>query len=106
MATVKCDPAPRRTVPRGRMSIGLYNSYAPVRFREAHRRARARGGPIALAFDANLATFGFPYEKDLRTPIEVVRWVASTTSIGEGGKYLVELAEAGRFTTYELPRQR
>jgi len=105
MATVKSEPAPRRTVPTGRMSIGLYNSYDPVRFREAHRRALARAGPIALAFDANLATFGFPYEKDLRTPIEVVRWVASTTSIGEGGKYLVELAEAGRFATFDFPRK-
>ena len=87
------------------MTIGLYNSYDPVKFAEAHRRALARAGPIALAFDANLATFGFPYEKDLRTPLEIVRWVSGTTSIGEGGKYLVELAEAGRFQTFDFPRK-
>jgi len=92
-------------VPQGRMTIGLYNSYDPVKFAEAHRRALARAGPIALAFDANLATFGFPYDKDLRTPLEIVRWVAGTTSIGEGGKYLVELAEAGRFQTFDFPKK-
>ncbi|HKZ98721.1 MAG TPA: DUF531 family protein [Thermoplasmata archaeon] len=89
---------------RGRMTIGLYNSYDPVKFHEAHRRALARAGPVALAFDANLATFGFPYGKDLRTPIEIVAWVAGTTSIGEGGKYLRDLAAAGRFQAFEFPR--
>src|SRR3990170_5000022 len=96
---------PPAAVPLGRMTIGLYNSYDPVKFAEAHRRALARAGPVALAFDANLATFGFPYGKDLRTPLEVVRWVSGTTSIGEGGKYLVELAEAGRFQTFDFPRK-
>jgi len=87
------------------MTIGLYNSYDPVKFHEAHRRALARAGPVALAFDANLATFGFPYAKDLQTPLEIVRWVSGTTSIGEDGKYLVELAEAGRFQTFGFPRK-
>ena len=90
-------------MPRGRMTIGLYNSYDPVKFAEAHRRALARAAPVALAFDANLATFGFPYDKDVRTPLEIARWVSGTTSIGEGGKYLVELAEAGRFQTFDFP---
>ena len=67
---------------RGRMTIGLYNSYDPVRFAEAHRRAIARAAPVALAFDGNLATFGFPYAKELRTPQDVAAWVSGTTSIG------------------------
>lgn len=92
-------------MPPGRMTIGLYNSYDPVKFHEAHRRALARAGPVALAFDANLATFGFPYEEDLDTPLEVVEWVAGTTSIGEGGKYLKELAAAGRFHCFDFPRR-
>src|SRR5881396_2824297 len=70
---------------RGRMTIGLYNSYDSVRFAEAHRRAIARAAPIALAFDGSLATFGFPYAKELRTPQEVAVWVSGTTSIGEAG---------------------
>lgn len=87
------------------MTIGLYNSYDPVKFHEAHRRALARAGPVALAFDANLATFGFPYARDLSTPLQIVEWVAGTTSIGEGGKYLRELAGAGRFQCFDFPKR-
>jgi hypothetical protein len=90
-----------QVVPRlGRMTVGLYNSYDPVNFREAHRRILARAGPISLAFDANLATFGFPFPQDLSTPIEISDWIATTTSIGEDGSYLRELASNGRFQTF------
>ena len=93
-------------VSRGRMWLGLYNSYDPVKFHEAHRRALARAGPIALAFDANLCTFGFPYgAKDVSTPLEIVEWVAGTTSIGESGGYLVELATKGRFEVFPFPKK-
>ena len=87
------------------MTIGLYNSYDPVKFHEAHRRALARAGPIALAFDANLATFGFPFERDLATPAAIAAWVSGTTSIGEGGRYLIELASLGRFQPFPFPRK-
>jgi len=88
------------------MWIGLYNSYDPVRFHEAHRRALARAGPLALAYDANLCTFGFPYGvKDVSTPLEIVEWVAGTTSIGESGAYLVRLAREGRFDVFDFPRK-
>lgn len=88
----------------GRITLGLYNSYDKRRFAEAHRRALARAGPLALAFDANLATFGFPYPGEFGTPLEVASWVASGTSIGEQGEYLQELAAAGRFGVFDLPR--
>jgi len=52
----------------GRPTIALYNSYDPKNFREAHRRALARAGRLALAFDLNLATFGFPFPAELTTP--------------------------------------
>jgi len=87
------------------MTLGLYNSYDPVRFAEAHRRAIARAAPVALAFDANLATFGFPWPENLRTPQEVASWVSGTTTIGEAGKYLRELADLGRFQTFEFPNR-
>ena len=90
----------------GRLWIGLYNSYDPVKFHEAHRRALALAGPIALAYDANLCTFGFPYAvKEVATALEIVHWVAGTTSIGEGGAHLVQLAELGRFHSFEFPRK-
>jgi hypothetical protein len=82
------------------MTIGLYNSYDPVNFREAHRRILARAGPLSLAFDANLATFGFPFPKGLSTPHEIADWAATTTSIGENGSYLRELASKVRFQVF------
>lgn len=89
----------------GRVTIGLFNSYDPAKFREAHRRVLARAGPLALAFDCNLATFGFPYDKELSTPAEIAAWVSTTTSIGEDGTYLVQLSEKGRFSSFDLPRK-
>lgn len=87
----------------GRLTIGLYNTYDPVRFAEAHRRALARAGALAYAFDANLATFGFPYPPELSTAADVATWVATTTSIGEAGSYLVSLATASRFAIFPFP---
>lgn len=63
----------------GRATIALYNSYDPTKFREPHRRALARAGPLALTFDLNLATFGFPFPAELQTPREIADWVATTT---------------------------
>ncbi len=88
----------------GRITIGLYNTYDRQRFREAHRRALARTAPIALAFDFNLVTFGFPFPEDRRTPMEVAEFVANSTTIGEGGRYFIELAEKGRFLYFPYPK--
>ncbi len=89
----------------GRATIALYNSYDPKSFREAHRRALARAGPLALAFDLNLATFGFPFPQELGTPQEIADWVATTTSIGEHGGFLRELTAKGRFQTFPYPHR-
>jgi hypothetical protein len=85
------------------VTIGLYNSYNPTKFMEAHRRALARTGSLALAFDANLALFGFPFPDEPRTPKELAEWVAGTTSIGADGEYFVELASKGRFHSFPYP---
>lgn len=99
---------------RGRLTIGLYNSYDPTRFAEAHRRALARAGAVAWAFDANLATFGFPFqdlakrvdeELDVARPERIARWVAESTTIGSEGKHYVALAEKGRFHVEDLPKK-
>ncbi len=88
----------------GRISMGLFNTYDRSRFREAHRRALARAAPLAMAFDFNLVTFGFPFPEDRRTPVEIAEFVAESTSIGSGGRYFTELASAGRFHYFDLPR--
>lgn len=94
----------------GRLTLGLYNSYDRTRFAEAHRRALARIGTVAAAFDCNLVTFGFPYEHlearqgiDLDDPRAVAGHIADSTTIGEGGKHFVALAEAHRFHIESLP---
>lgn len=89
----------------GRPTIALYNSYDPRSFREAHRRALARAGPLALAFGFNLATFGFPFPRELTTPQEIADWIATTTSIGEHGGFLKELTAKGRFQTFDYPNR-
>ena len=88
---------------RGRITIGLYNSYNPSKFMEAHRRALARAGPLALAFDANLVLFGFPFPEEPKTPAELAEWVAGTTTIGSNGEYFKELAKKGRFQSFPYP---
>ena len=55
----------------GRMTVGIYNAYDPKTFREPHRRVIARAGDLAMAFDMNLALFGFPLPEDRRTPKEI-----------------------------------
>jgi hypothetical protein len=90
---------------RGRMTLALHNSYDPIRLAEAHRRALARAAAVAFAYDCNLATLGFPFDKELRTPVEVAEWLATTTSIGEDGGLLLELARAGRFLVFEMPKK-
>jgi len=86
------------------LTLGLYNSLDPVRFAEAHRRDLARAAPVAAAFDCNLAVFGFPFEKELRTPQEVADWLVTTTSIGQGGDWIVKLAQGGRFNHFPYPK--
>lgn len=88
---------------KGRVTVGLYNSYDPRKFREAHRRALARAGGLVKAFDMNLALFGFPFPDDISKPTDLAEWVAGTTSIGEGGAYFVELASEGRFLSFPYP---
>lgn len=88
---------------KGRITLGLYNSYDPAKFREPHRRALARTGDLAMAFDMNLALFGFPVPEDVATPVEIAEWVAGTTSIGGHGDYFMQLAEKGRFLKFSYP---
>lgn len=96
----------------GRITLGLYNSYDPQHFHEAMRRAIARAAPLAASFDFNLALFGFPFDAyraqggetpKPRTPQDLARLVADSTTIGEGGEYLLELAGAGRFQSFPFP---
>ncbi len=88
----------------GRITIALYNTYDRRKFREAHRRVLARSAPLAMAFGFNLASFGFPFPENRKTPVEIADFVAESTTIGEGGKYFREIAEKGRFLFFPYPK--
>ncbi len=89
---------------RGRVTLGLYNTYDRTKFREAHRRALARAAPLCLSYDYNLATFGFPFPPDIRKTWELAEYVADSTTIGEGGEYFRVLSAKGRFQAFPFPR--
>ncbi|CAB50357.1 DUF531 domain-containing protein [Pyrococcus abyssi] len=84
------------------LAIGLYNTYDPKRIHEAHLRAIARAAPVAYAFNFHLVLIGFPFEGDSK---EIAEEVAKNTTIGEGGKYLIELAKSGKFHAIDFPRK-
>ncbi|MGI6008653.1 MAG: DUF531 family protein [Methanomethylophilus sp.] len=90
---------------RGRVTVGIYNAYDPKNFREPHRRVIARAGDLAMAFDMNLALFGFPIPETARTPVEIADFIAGTTSIGGHGANFQKLAEMGRFQTFPFPNK-
>jgi len=82
------------------LTIALYNTYDVRKLHEAHLRAIARSAPIAYAYGFHLALVGFPLEGK---PLEVAEEVSEHTTIGEGGKYLIELAEKNRFHLLGFP---
>lgn len=91
----------------------MYNCYDPKQWHDIMRITLARAGPVAAAFDCDLATFGFPFEQArargakstdaLRSPDDVARFVAEGTSIGEGGEQFARLAREGRFRMQPFP---
>lgn len=97
----------------GRLTLGLYNCYDPKQWHDVMRITLARIGPVALAFDADVATFGFPFEQarargakstdPLRTPADIASFVAAGTTIGEDGAHFADLASAGRFHHHPFP---
>lgn len=97
---------------QGRWTLGLYNSYDPHHFHEAMRRAVARAAPLCKAFGFNLAPIGFPFQAfrtkegegpQKATPQELATLLADSTTIGEGGEYLEDLARGGRFVPIGFP---
>jgi len=76
------------------------NAYDKHVMREPHRRAIARAGAVAAAFDSNLALFGFPFPHDVTTPQQLALWSSEKTTIGQDGSYFVELAKKGRVALF------
>lgn len=85
------------------ITLALYNSYDPKRLHEAHLRAIARAAPISYAFDFHLAIIGFPF--DNKKPLELAEEIARNTTIGESGKYLLELSRNSKFHVLNFPKR-
>ncbi len=71
--------------------LALYDAYEGG-LKEVHLRAVARAAPLCWAFGLDLALMGFP----VRDIDEVVRAASRETNIGDGGRYLEDLAAARR----------
>lgn len=71
----------------------LVNTYDKLKKHEIHLRSIARAAPLCYAFGLHLALLDFPFWKSER---EVAEEVANYTTIGNGGEYLIKLAETGR----------
>ena len=84
------------------LTLALYNTYDVRKLHEAHLRAIARSAPIAYAYGFHLALVGFPLEGK---PLEVAEEVGEHTTIGEGGRYLLELARNNRFHLLDFPKR-
>ena len=74
----------------------------------------ARAAPVAIAFDCDLATVGFPFEQarargakrndlGLDSPAAIAAFVTESSSIGDGGDLLVRLVEEKRFSVLPFP---
>jgi len=73
--------------------LGLYDTYEGG-IKPVHIRMVARAAPLCVAYDLDLALFGFPTE-DLD---RLVAKVLADTNIGKGGQYLKDLMKQGRIT--------
>ena len=82
------------------LTLALYNTYDKRKLHEAHLRAIARAGPIAYAYGFHLALVGFPLEGNA---LDVAREIGEHTTIGEGGRYLAELAGRNAFHLLDFP---
>ncbi|NPA47895.1 MAG: DUF531 domain-containing protein [Thermococci archaeon] len=76
------------------LTIALQNTYDRRRLHTAHLRAIARAAPVAYSCGFHLALVDFPLEGK---PSEVAEKVSESTTIGGGGRYLLELVRTGRF---------
>ncbi len=80
--------------------LGLYDTYEGG-LKPAHIRMVARAAPLCVAYDLDLALFGFP-EKDLP---RLIKKVLNDTNIGKGGKYLKDLQKQGRISLISCSQQ-
>ncbi len=80
------------------ITLCLVNTYDKLKLHEIHLRSIARAAPLCHAYGFHLALMDFPFWRSER---EMAEEVAEYTTIGEHGKYVLELLEAGRIHLVE-----
>jgi hypothetical protein len=70
----------------------LVNTYDKLKLHEIHLRSIARAAPLCYAYDMHLALLDFNFWKKEDEMVEAVK---EYTTIGEHGKYIVELLDEG-----------
>jgi len=76
----------------------LVNTYDKLKLHEIHLRTIARAAPLCYAYDLHLALMDFNF---WRNEEEMVKQVVDYTTIGEHGRYAMELLKAGRIHLIE-----
>ncbi len=71
----------------------LVNTYDKLKLHEIHLRTIARAMPLCYAFDMHLALLDFGFWRDER---ELVKSIVEYTTIGEHGRYALELLKMNR----------
>lgn len=84
------------------LTLGLVNTYDKIKVLDAHYRSIARAAPVAYSFGFALALFDYPFKLDAG---ELCDFVADKTTIGESGRYLMEMYGQNRLFVFDLPRK-
>jgi hypothetical protein len=71
--------------------LGLFNTYEK-KLNTAHIRSIARAAPLCWAYNLDLGLFNFP----LKNTKALIDRVKQDTSIGENGRYLINLLKTNR----------
>jgi uncharacterized protein len=86
------------------VTLGIMNMYDPRTMREPARRAIARAGALAAAFESNLALFAFPMPASVKTPEQLAQWSGEKTTIGQDAEYFQRIAREGRVALFPAPK--
>ena len=82
------------------LNIVLVNSKVSDKFTDEHRRLIARFSPVCDAYSFHLVLVNF---KINLSPVDFAREIAPSTSIGNSGEALINLAEKGKLKIEKLP---
>ena len=82
------------------LNLVLVNSKSNGNFSDSHRRLIAKIAPVCFAYNFHLILVNFKIDD---SPLNFAKEIAPSTSIGESGGRLVELAKKGMIQITNLP---